>query len=93
VDASLILLLIVGATLYFLPTLAAIGGDRLGPVFVIDLFFGWTLVGWAVALAIAVSSKAARRVMTCPMCAEDVLSEAIICKHCRHRFAELGSGS
>lgn len=40
---------------YFLPTI--IGRSRgvtsLGSVFVINLFLGWTLIGWVVALAMA----------------------------------------
>jgi hypothetical protein len=29
------------------------GVDNLGSIFVIDLFLGWTLIGWVVALAMA----------------------------------------
>jgi len=41
--------------LYFLPTIVAIQRDRRnkGPIVVINLFFGWTFIGWVVALAMA----------------------------------------
>lgn len=42
---------IVFIFLYFIPTLAAIRKQCLGSVFVLNLFLGWTLVGWVVALA------------------------------------------
>lgn len=50
------LLTIIFIILYFLP--AIIGAARKVPnilsVFVINLFLGWTFIGWVVALAMAV---------------------------------------
>jgi len=40
---------------YFLPTLVALRKPQAGPVFVIDLFLGWTFIGWVIALAMAVA--------------------------------------
>lgn len=52
-----IVVMLVG--LYFLPTIVA--ADRkvpnFGSVLVINLFLGWTLVGWVVALAMAVRDR------------------------------------
>ncbi|MFA5711855.1 superinfection immunity protein [Mycolicibacterium sp.] len=47
-------LLLVG--LYLLPTIVALSRrDRnIGPIVVVNLLLGWTLIGWAVALAMAV---------------------------------------
>lgn len=41
---------------YFMPTLLALWGRRLNwlSVFVVNLFLGWTLLGWVAALAWAV---------------------------------------
>jgi hypothetical protein len=41
------------AALYFLPTITAYRrGHRNGnPIFVVNFFFGWTIIGWAVAYA------------------------------------------
>lgn len=50
-----LLLLLIGLCLYFLPTI--VGSARHvrspGTVFVINLFLGWTFIGWVVALALA----------------------------------------
>ena len=99
----------LGLAAYFAPTFIAI--RRRIPndtsVAVINLFLGWTLIGWVVALAMAVAGArpstqhrvsdasgppAPAKVATnttkkCPDCAETVLSDAKVCKHCRYRFA------
>ena len=50
-------LVVIGVILYFLPLLVA--GCRhhhqVGAIAVIDVFLGWTFVGWVVALAMAAS--------------------------------------
>jgi len=81
---ALIFFLVVGGTLYFLPTIVARNGDRAGPVFVLNLFLGWTLIGWVVAFAIAATSKEIQPMKTCPACAEAVLAAAKVCRHCGH---------
>jgi Superinfection immunity protein len=45
--------------LYFLPTIVAASRKvvNLGSIVVINVFLGWTLVGWVVALAMAVRTK------------------------------------
>jgi hypothetical protein len=45
---------------YFVPTFVAKPGRR-GSVFVINLFFGWTLLGWVIALYMAVRSMEAAK--------------------------------
>lgn len=42
--------------LYFLPTLVAVK-ERRGSVFILNLFFGWTLLGWVIALWSAIRSR------------------------------------
>ncbi|WP_234313892.1 superinfection immunity protein [Streptomyces sp. NBRC 109706] len=44
--------------LYFVPTIIAFarGVRNAGSVLVVNLFLGWTLVGWVVALAMAARS-------------------------------------
>lgn len=48
--------LIIFTLLYFIPTGMAKRGRR-GGVFVINLFFGWSVIGWVVALYMAVRSN------------------------------------
>jgi Superinfection immunity protein len=47
--------LVVGGVLYFLPSLIAQSRRRVspGPTVVVNVFLGWTVIGWIVALAMA----------------------------------------
>lgn len=56
VIAGLIVLLIVGA-IYFLPSIVASARGHLstGSIVVINLFLGWTVLGWVLSLAWAFS--------------------------------------
>ena len=49
------LTLITIGILYFLPSIIA-PSYKLAPVFVLNLFLGWTLVGWVAALVWAVNN-------------------------------------
>ena len=85
---------IAGAGLYLLPSLIAGKKPNANTVFVVNIFFGWTVVGWVIALAMAVSNPKQtvvsvpsvhvqqRTGRTCPFCAEDIQPAAIVCKHC-----------
>jgi hypothetical protein len=55
---GLILLLIL-AGMYFLPTIVAFNRNRhnKGAIFVLNLFLGWTVLGWVVSMVWAVSSS------------------------------------
>ena len=57
---GLILLVVVGISVffYFIPTVVAQArkSAKLWGIFFVNLFFGWTLVGWVLALVWAVSS-------------------------------------
>jgi hypothetical protein len=50
-------LLIVLVFLYFLPALLANGRKHpnFAPIFIVNLFFGWTLLGWVICLAWSLS--------------------------------------
>lgn len=50
------LLVIVGVVLYFIPTFLAFSKGRInkGAIFCVNLFLGWSLIGWVVALVWAV---------------------------------------
>ena len=87
----------VGAYLYFVPAIVA--HKRKHPSFtgilLVDLFFGWTLVGWVGALVWAVTNNNKtvivqsestahdpEKTKECPFCAETILKAATKCKHC-----------
>jgi len=54
---SLVVLVLI-LMLYFAPTIvASLRHHQAGSVFVLNLFLGWTLIGWVVALALAVGSS------------------------------------
>ena len=52
----------VSIGVYFLPTIIAAYRDipSVGPVVVVNLFLGWTLLGWVVALAMSVAGRIRR---------------------------------
>lgn len=54
--------LLVGILIYFFPSAIAQGRHvpNVGSIFVINLFLGWTLIGWVVALAMAARTIPAR---------------------------------
>ena len=49
-----VLLIVVIGVIYFLPSIVARNNDNSNAVMVINLFLGWTLLGWVIALAMAV---------------------------------------
>ncbi|NUQ57249.1 MAG: superinfection immunity protein [Candidatus Paceibacter sp.] len=60
VRVSLAVLLSLCTLGYFLPTTIAIIRRRTNTmsIFVLDLFLGWTLIGWVIALAWSVATDA-----------------------------------
>ena len=51
-------MLLACVLLYLLPSAVAIGRGHpnTGPIMIVDLFLGWTLIGWVVSLAWACSA-------------------------------------
>lgn len=54
-----IVLLLIGLFLYFLPTIGAVMEKKKNAtaIFAVNLFFGWTLIGWVVALVWALTKE------------------------------------
>ena len=55
----------VGLILYFVPFVVALvrKTPNVGSVFVINLFLGWTVIGWIIALAMAAGSTRSNRLL------------------------------
>lgn len=53
----LLLAAVIGAVVYFLPTIIAFkrGKRNRGAIFALNLFLGWSLLGWVISLVWAVS--------------------------------------
>jgi len=45
----------VGGLMYFLPSIVGREKRNIGAIFMLNLFLGWTLVGWVVALVWAMT--------------------------------------
>ncbi len=85
---------LVGLCVYFLPAIVA--SQRRHPntigIFILNLFLGWSVVGWVASLVWAVSGPRGddtgyprvnnQPTKRCPACAEEILVAARKCKHC-----------
>jgi hypothetical protein len=72
-------LIILVVAIYFLPSIIArVNGVR-SSLYVINLLFGWTGLGWLIALSRALSEAYERQ---CPACAVLVDRKAATCPFC-----------
>jgi hypothetical protein len=57
---GIVLALVVFLIIYFIPFLAALGNAhrQCGAIFILNLFLGWTLIGWVAALVWACTKPA-----------------------------------
>lgn len=61
----IVVMVLIVAAMYFLPTIIAARRHlpNLGSVIVLNIFLGWTLIGWVASLAMAVSNTEPRVVI------------------------------
>ena len=94
------LFFIVAPAMYLLPTYEAWTRDHpnLGAIAAVNVFLGWSLVGWVIALVWAFKrpepvvqisqtppsspASSVQQTRRCPFCAEEILAAAVKCKHC-----------
>lgn len=91
---EIFVILVLGLLLYFLPAIIAWNKRSFGPVMAINVFLGWTLVGWVVALAWALKDdpKPARLIvqapapqpatLLCPNCGKFSTEDSKFCASC-----------
>ena len=78
--------------LYFIPTIVATSRKvtNAGSVFVINFFLGWSIIGWIVALAMAVKTKTPQSVIvsgearqpSCAKCRTPMIPGHPFCSKC-----------
>jgi hypothetical protein len=80
------ILIVAMVAVYFLPSIIArVNGVR-SSIYLINLFLGWTVLGWLIALSLALSEAYERQ---CPKCAAFVDRRATACPYC-HKLLEAG---
>lgn len=85
-----VLLLVAIAGLYLLPGIIASfirhhpNADAIG---VINIFLGWTFLGWVVALAWSLTGPNMANTAPCPYCAEPIKRAAKVCRFCGRQVA------
>jgi len=79
-----VLLMLIG---YLMPTIIAAktGHPNLVIIILLNIFAGWTAIGWIVSMFWSVQTLGARR---CDQCKEIVRKDALVCKHCGNNFGE-----
>lgn len=88
-----IVVLLIVAIIYLIPGLNASSRKHpsAGGIWLLNIFFGWTVLGWLIALIWSASGSPTSAPspsthVKCPDCREFVLKEARVCKHCGCRL-------
>ena len=105
ISDSAVTLVVVVLLLYFLPAIIASARkhNQRVAIFWLNLFLGWTFLGWIAAFVWAFTNpivspanvasanldgtKRLGALKVCPRCAEEVKAQALICRFCNHEFA------
>lgn len=78
-----IIFILLGFFVYFIPTIVSSyrKTSNIWIVFIVNFFFGWSLVGWVVALFFALTGDA-KHTKQCPYCFSNIDEKASKCPYC-----------
>lgn len=91
-DSATMISVMVALIIYLLPAINAYSKKHRSRALILalDVLLGWTLIGWIWALAWSCGNAkddpagpSPATHVRCPDCAEFVLKDAKVCKHCR----------
>ncbi len=77
-----LLIFALGAALYFLPAIIGRNKRNHTSILLFNLFLGWTLVGWVIALVWAVTQDAPATVYVAPAAPVAALPAVLYCSGC-----------
>lgn len=87
--AIIILLIVIGVLVYFIPSFVAHGKVHFKGILLLNIFLGWTLLGWLASLIWAVTSPrdAMKYIYTCIKCGyKGTLNQKVkiyVCPQCK----------
>ena len=101
--ALLIIPVLLGMALYFVPTMIGLRKRNAGAIFALNLLLGWTLVGWVVSLVWALTKEEVPNTIVvsqntygpqahaaCPTCRAVITGSDLFCRGCGHKIGFAG---
>jgi hypothetical protein len=88
-SALLAFLILISIPLYFLPSIIGFKKKNHLSILLLNIFLGWSIIGWVVALIWAVAEEESvegGQLKKCPRCAEGVKAEAKVCRFCGYDY-------
>lgn len=79
---------LLGLAFYFIPSIVAVlrGCQSIGGIIILNVFLGWTFLGWLGALIWAASGEVSRpmavQLIKCPRCYNAIAGTSLQCPRC-----------